>query len=80
MVRDILGTKGNIGYNAATGEVEDLVKAGVIDPAKVTKTALVNAASIAGLMLITEALVSEIKEDTPAMPAMPDAGGMGGMY
>jgi chaperonin GroEL len=79
VVRDLLGTKGNIGYNAATGEIEDLVKAGVIDPAKVTKTALINAASIAGLMLITEALVSEVKEDTPAMPAMPDAG-MGGMY
>ncbi len=79
VVRDILAMKGNVGYNAATGEIEDLVKAGVIDPAKVTKTALINAASIAGLMLITEALVSEVKEDTPAMPAMPDAG-MGGMY
>ncbi|HZI18573.1 MAG TPA: chaperonin GroEL [Pyrinomonadaceae bacterium] len=65
----------NFGYNAATEEYEDLVKAGVIDPAKVTRTALQNAASIAGLMLTTEALVSEIPEDdkTPAMP-----GGMGG--
>ena len=66
----------NAGFNAATEEYEDLVKAGVIDPAKVTRTALQNAASIAGLMLTTEALVSEIPEDdkTPAMP-----GGMGGM-
>jgi chaperonin GroEL len=66
----------NFGYNAATETHEDLVKAGVIDPAKVTRTALQNAASIAGLMLTTEALVSEIPEDdkTPAMP-----GGMGGM-
>jgi chaperonin GroEL len=65
----------NFGYNAATEEYEDLVKAGVIDPAKVTRTALQNAASIAGLMLTTEALVSELPEDdkTPAMP-----GGMGG--
>jgi chaperonin GroEL len=65
----------NFGYNAATEQYEDLVKAGVIDPAKVTRTALQNAASIAGLMLTTEALVSEIPEDdkTPAMP-----GGMGG--
>jgi chaperonin GroEL len=65
----------NFGYNAATEEYEDLVKAGVIDPAKVTRTALQNASSIAGLMLTTEALVSEIPEDdkTPAMP-----GGMGG--
>jgi chaperonin GroEL len=82
IVRELLKTSGNTGYNAATGETEDLVKAGVIDPAKVTKTALLNAASIAGLMLITEALVSEIKEkDEPAMPGggMP-GGGMGDMY
>ncbi|MEJ2085911.1 MAG: chaperonin GroEL [Acidobacteriota bacterium] len=80
VVREVLAAKGNVGYNAATGKTEDLVKAGVIDPAKVTKTALLNAASIAGLMLITEALVSEVKEDKPEGPAMPDAGGMGGMY
>jgi chaperonin GroEL len=83
IVRELLKTTGNTGYNAATGDTEDLVKAGVIDPAKVTKTALLNAASIAGLMLITEALVSEIKEkDEPAMPGgggMP-GGGMGDMY
>ena len=66
----------NFGFNAATEEYEDLVKAGVIDPAKVTRTALQNASSIAGLMLTTEAMVSEIPEDEKA-PPMP--GGMGGM-
>jgi len=65
------------GFNAATEQFEDLVKAGVIDPAKVTRTALQNAASIAGLMLTTEAMVSEIPEDDKGSPAMP--GGMGGM-
>jgi chaperonin GroEL len=68
----------NQGFNAATEEYEDLVKAGVIDPAKVTRTALQNAASIAGLMLTTEAMVADLPEDdkTPAMPG--GAGGMGG--
>jgi chaperonin GroEL len=80
IVRELLTTNGNTGFNAATGETEDLVKAGVIDPAKVTKTALLNAASIAGLMLTTEALVSEIKEEKEREPAMPPGGGMGGMY
>ncbi len=79
-VRDAMQETGSIGYNAATGQMEDLLAAGVIDPAKVTKTALQNAASIAGLMLTTEALVSEIKEEKPeAPPAAPDMGGMGGM-
>ena len=68
------------GYNAATNKFEDLVKAGVIDPTKVTRTALQNAGSIAALMLTTEALVSEIPEDKKE-PAMPHGGGgMGGMY
>jgi len=67
----------NTGFNAATEQFEDLVKAGVIDPAKVTRTALQNASSIAGLMLTTEAMVSEIPEDEKGSPAMP--GGMGGM-
>ena len=67
------------GYNAATDEFEDLVKAGVIDPTKVTRTALQNAASIAGLLLTTECVVVERKEDKPA-PAAPGGGGMGGMY
>jgi chaperonin GroEL len=67
------------GYNAGTGVYEDLVKAGVIDPTKVTRTALQNAASIAGLMLTTEAMVSEIPEPKAA-PAAPGHGGMGDMY
>jgi chaperonin GroEL len=66
----------NFGFNAATETYEDLVKAGVIDPAKVTRSALQNAASIAGLMLTTEALVSELPDDDKGAPAMP--GGMGG--
>jgi chaperonin GroEL len=67
------------GYNALTDTYENLVQAGVIDPTKVTRTALQNAASIAGLLLTTEALVVEKKEDKPA-PAAPGGGGMGGMY
>ena len=67
----------NYGYNAATEEYSDLVKDGVIDPAKVTRTALQNAASIAGLLLTTEALVAEIKSDDDKMPRMPAGGGMG---
>jgi chaperonin GroEL len=66
------------GYNALTDKYENLVEAGVIDPTKVARTALQNAASIAGLLLTTEALVVERKEDKPA-PAAP-GGGMGGMY
>ncbi len=69
----------NYGYNALTDTYEDLVVAGVIDPTKVTRTALQNAASIASLLLTTEALIVEKKEDKPAMPAAP-GGGMGGMY
>jgi chaperonin GroEL len=70
----------NFGYNAQTDKFEDLVKAGVIDPTKVTRTALQNAGSIASLMLTTEALVSEIPEEKKE-PAMPHGGGgMGGMY
>ena len=80
VVRQIMSTNGANGFNAATGQIEDLVKAGVIDPAKVTKTALINAASIAGLMLTTEALVSEIKEKDDKPSGMPGGGGMGGMY
>jgi chaperonin GroEL len=68
----------NFGYNAATDTYEDLVKAGVIDPTKVTRTALQNAASIAGLLLTTECVLVDKRDDKPA-PAMP-GGGMGGMY
>jgi len=70
----------NYGYNALTDEYEDLVAAGVIDPTKVTRTALQNAASIAGLLLTTEALVVEKKEPAPAAAAGGPPGGMGGMY
>ena len=78
IVRQLFESSGNIGFNAGTGKFEDMVKAGVIDPAKVTKTALINAASIAGLMLTTEAMVAEIKEkDKGGMPG--GGGGMGGM-
>jgi chaperonin GroEL len=80
IVRQVMAEQGAIGYNAATGAMEDLVKAGVIDPAKVTKTALINAASIAGLMLTTEALVSEIKEKEEKAPAGVCGGGVGGLY
>ena len=69
----------NFGYNAATDTYEDLVKAGVIDPTKVTRTALQNAASIAGLLLTTECVVAEKKEEKPALSGAP-GGGMGGMY
>jgi chaperonin GroEL len=72
--------KGDDGFNAATDTYEDLVKAGVIDPAKVVRNALQNASSIASLLLTTEALVSEIPEDKKEAPAMPGGGGMGGMY
>src|SRR5215472_15417586 len=71
----------NFGFNADTGEFGDMVKMGVIDPAKVTRLALQNAASIAGLMLTTEALVAELKEEEKkAAAGAPGAGGMGGMY
>ena len=68
------------GYNALTDTYEDLVQAGVIDPTKVTRTALQNAASISGILLTTEALIVEKKEDKPAAPAGGGGGGMGGMY
>jgi len=77
VVSNVLNGKGNYGYNAATGEYTDLVEQGVLDPTKVTRTALQNAASVASLLLTAEAAVVELAEDKPAAPAMP--GGMGGM-
>ncbi|KGM56474.1 molecular chaperone GroEL [Lysobacter arseniciresistens ZS79] len=72
--------KGSYGYNAATGEYVDMLEAGILDPTKVTRTALQNAASIAGLMITTEAMVGELpKKDEPAMPAGGGMGDMGGM-
>ena len=82
MVREVEAASGTTGLNAMTGELEDLVNAGVIDPAKVTRAALQNAASIAALLLTTEALVADKPEPEPAMPpggGMDPMGGMGGM-
>jgi chaperonin GroEL len=77
IVQEVKSRKGNEGYNVATGEFVDLVKAGIVDPTKVARSALQNAASISGLLLTTEAIVTEVpeKEKTPPMPG----GGMGGM-
>ena len=75
MVEKVKSEKGNVGLNAATGETTDLVKEGVIDPAKVTRSTVQNATSIASLVLTTEALIAEEPEDEPPMPP----GGMGGM-
>ncbi|AIZ33928.1 chaperonin GroEL [Pseudomonas sp. K1(2024)] len=70
---------GNYGYNAATGEYGDMIEMGILDPAKVTRSALQAAASIGGLMITTEAMVADLPEDKPAGGGMPDMGGMGGM-
>jgi len=70
---------GNFGFNAATGEYGDMIAMGILDPAKVTRSALQAAASIGGLMITTEAMVADAPEDKAAAPAMPDMGGMGGM-
>ncbi|WP_028916886.1 chaperonin GroEL [Pseudoxanthomonas sp. J35] len=77
VVNQVKAGEGNFGYNAATGEFGDMVQFGILDPTKVTRTALQNAASIAGLMITTEAMVAELpKKEEPAAPGM---GGMGGM-
>ena len=79
VLNQVANGKGNYGYNAATNEYGDLVKMGIIDPTKVTRFALQNAASVTGLLLTTEAMVAEApQDDVPASP-MPDMGGMGGM-
>ncbi|HEX4938758.1 MAG TPA: chaperonin GroEL, partial [Candidatus Kapabacteria bacterium] len=79
VVDKVKAGKGNYGYNAATGEYGDMIEMGILDPAKVTRSALQAAASIAGLMITTEAMVAEIPEDKPAGPDMSGMGGMGGM-
>ncbi len=71
--------KDSHGYNAGSEEFGDMIKMGILDPTKVTRTALQNAASIAGLMITTEAMVAELPQEASAAPAMPDMGGMGGM-
>jgi chaperonin GroEL len=83
VVEEVRKLKGAVGYNAATGVYEDMFKAGIIDPTKVTRSALQNAASIAGMLLTTEAVITDLpKKDEPPMPPMGGGmgGGMGGMY
>jgi chaperonin GroEL len=81
VVEEVKKHQADFGYNVATGKYEDLLKSGIIDPTKVTRSALQNAASIAGLMLTTEALVTDIPEKEKQAPMMPPGGGgMGGMY
>jgi len=81
VVQTVRGGTGGFGYNAQTDEYEDLIKAGVIDPTKVVRTALQNASSIAGLLLTTECVVVDVPEEGGAAAGggMPDMGGMGGM-
>ena len=80
VLNNVAAGTGNYGYNAATGEYGDMIAFGILDPTKVTRSALQNAASIAGLMITTEAMVAELpKKDEPAMPGGGGMGGMGGM-
>ncbi len=79
ILNKVAENEGNFGYNAASGEYGDMIEMGILDPTKVTRAALQNAASIAGLLITTEAMVAEMPEDKPASPPMPDMGGMGGM-
>lgn len=79
VVAEVLKSKGAKGYNVATGEYVDLLAAGIVDPAMVTRTALQNAGSVAGLLLTTECMITDAPEEGSAAPAMPDMGGMGGM-
>jgi chaperonin GroEL len=79
ILNEVASNSGNYGYNATTGEYGDMIEMGILDPAKVTRAALQNAASVAGLIITTEAMVAEAPQDEAAAPAMPDMGGMGGM-
>ena len=79
VINAVKNGEGNFGYNAATGEYGDMLEMGILDPAKVTRSALEHAASVAGLMLTTECMITEIPEDKPAVPDMGGMGGMGGM-
>ncbi len=80
VVNKVIESKGNTGFNATTSEYGDMIEMGILDPTKVTRSALQNAASVAGLLITTEAMVAELpKEDKPPMPDMGDMGGMGGM-
>jgi chaperonin GroEL len=79
VVENVKNGQGNFGFNVATGEYVDMIKSGILDPAKVTRSALQNAASIAGLLLTTECLITDVKEEKDAAPAAAGMGGMGGM-
>ena len=79
VVDRVANGKGNFGFNAPTGEYGDMIEMGVLDPTKVTRTALQNAASVASLILTTECMIADMPEDKPAMPPMGMGGGMGGM-
>ena len=79
IVANVKGGKGSYGFNAATGDYGDMIEMGILDPAKVTRTALQAAGSVAGMMITTEAMVTDIPQDASPAPAMPDMGGMGGM-
>ena len=79
ILNSVADGKGNYGYNAATNEFGDMIEMGILDPTKVARSALQNAASVAGLLLTTEAMVAEIPKEEAAHPPMPDMGGMGGM-
>ncbi|MFK8052137.1 MAG: chaperonin GroEL [Woeseiaceae bacterium] len=79
VLNEVAAGKGNHGYNAASGDYGDMIKFGILDPTKVTRYALQNAASVSGLLLTTEAMVADLPKDEAAAPAMPDMGGMGGM-
>ena len=79
ILNEVANGEGNYGYNAATGDYGDMVEMGIVDPTKVTRYALQNAASVTGLLLTTEAMVTEAPQDDAPVAPMPDMGGMGGM-
>ena len=79
IVANVKEGKDSYGFNAATGEFGDMIEMGILDPAKVTRTAIQAAGSVAGMMITTEAMVTDVPKDDAPMPAMPDMGGMGGM-
>jgi len=79
VVNKVAEGKGNFGYNASNAEYGDMIEMGILDPTKVTRSALQNAGSVAGLMITTEAMIADLPADPASAPAMPDMGGMGGM-
>ena len=79
IVANVIAGEGSYGFNAANGEYGDMIEMGILDPAKVTRTALQAAGSVAGMMITTEAMVTDMPQDDASAPAMPDMGGMGGM-